>query len=72
MVMILPFISFLAQWNQSITFPESLSSIEDLMRLWENKAQRITEAFLLMRTPLDLLINGRMIALTLTNGLKVF
>lgn len=53
----LPFIGWMAEMNLQMTFPESLSWLEEMLRASEESAQRITEAFLTMSTTSELLIN---------------
>lgn len=58
----MPFINGLAVWNERIHLPSFLGSLESWMRQAEAEAMRMTEAFLVMDTPLDLLINLIIIA----------
>jgi len=58
----LPVIAFLTQINQGLHLPEWLSPVEDWMRRAEDSAEKLTEAFLLMDSAGDLLLNLLMIA----------
>lgn len=58
----LPIINFLTEINQSLSFPEWLSSIEDWMQRSEDAAQKLTDAFLAVDTTKGLLLNLFMIA----------
>ena len=46
MLCALPGINLLADLNSRITLPESLASIEQIMKQWEEKAAALTESFL--------------------------
>ena len=59
----LPFINGIAVWNEGLHLPSFLFPIESWMRQSEAEAMRMTEAFLIMDTPLDLLINLIIIAI---------
>ena len=62
MLLTLPFINGLAVWNENLHLPSFLTSLESLMRQAEAEAMRMTKAFLVMDTPLDLLVNILIIA----------
>jgi len=62
-IILIPFVNFLASWNENIIFPEILNSIENWIRYSESKASSITEAFLKMDTIYDLIFNIVIIAL---------
>lgn len=59
----LPLVHWLAEWNQSVTFPESLSSLEERLRLMEERAEELTKSFLSVRSVQGLVFNLMMIAL---------
>ena len=46
MIMAIPFINFMAEWNSKLSFPESLSNIENFMKTAEKDAEKLTLAFL--------------------------
>lgn len=62
MLLSMPFVNGLAVWNESLHLPSFLGSLESWMRQAEAEAMRMTEAFLVMETPLDLLVNLLIIA----------
>ena len=62
MLLILPFINGLAVWNEKLHLPSFLTSLESWMRQAEAEAMRMTKVFLVMDTPLDLLVNILIIA----------
>ena len=62
MLLLMPFINGLAVWNESLHLPSFLGSLESWMRQAEAEAMRMTEAFLVMDTTLDLLVNLLIIA----------
>lgn len=62
MLSALPLVHGLAEWNQSVTLPESLSSIEQHFRGLEDRATAITKTFLSVSTSWELLFNLLMIA----------
>jgi membrane protease YdiL (CAAX protease family) len=52
-----PLINQLMVWNQHMSLPSSLAGLESWMKESEDKAAVLTEAFLKMSSPVDLLIN---------------
>lgn len=58
-----PFIEWLIQLNEGLTFPTSLKFIEEWMQAQENQTGRLIEAFMKMDSRVDLLINIIVIAL---------
>ena len=62
MMLSMPFINGIAVWNEGLHLPSFLGSLESWMRQAEAEAMRMTEAFLVMDTPLDLLVNLLIIA----------
>ncbi len=62
MLLLMPLINGLAVWNESLHLPSFLGSLESWMRQAEAEAMRMTEAFLVMDTTLDLLVNLLIIA----------
>jgi membrane protease YdiL (CAAX protease family) len=62
MVLLLPAVSGLAALNESLHFPDFLKGFESYLRAAELKAQTITEAFLDMHTPMELLGNLLLVA----------
>jgi len=63
MLLALPLITWLAEINQSINFPDSLSGVEEWMRINEISATEITESFLKTDTIIGLLFNLFIMAL---------
>ena len=57
MMLSMPFINGIAVWNEGLHLPSFLGFLESWMRQAEAEAMRMTEAFLVMDTPLDLLVN---------------
>jgi len=51
------FASFLAQWNNGLELPESMSGIEQMMRSMEDAAMETTGLLLSGNTPGDLILN---------------
>ena len=72
MLLTLPFINGLAVWNENLHLPSFLTSLESWMRQAEAEAMRITKAFLVMDTPLDLLVNILIIAVIPALGEELF
>lgn len=62
MLLTIPFINGLAVWNENLHLPSFLASLESWMRQAEAEAMRMTKAFLVMDTPLDLMVNILIIA----------
>ena len=63
MITITPLINFLGEVNSHMHLPGFLKNVEDWMRAAEDQAGKLTELFLKMDTPSDLIINMFMIAL---------
>lgn len=61
-VIILPAINFIGEWNSQMYFPEWLSGVEQWMKNAEENAAELTEAFLKVETTGGLLFNLFMIA----------
>jgi membrane protease YdiL (CAAX protease family) len=59
----LPLINFLATINNTLVFPEILKPIGEWMRIQEDQAAKLTEAFLLMPGLVDLVISLFIMAL---------
>ena len=57
MFLLNPLILFLYQWNQELVLPDIFLTIEQWMKATEEKAMKLTEAFLRMENFNDLLIN---------------
>ena len=72
MLLTLPFINRLAMWNENLHLPSFLVSLESWMRQAEAEAMRMTKAFLVMDTPLDLLLNILIIAVIPALGEELF
>lgn len=53
MLFVMPFVNLLITWNEAMHLPEFLSGIENTFRQMEDSAARLTEAIILMDTPLD-------------------
>lgn len=64
----IPFINYLVQWNEQMTFPEFLHPLESWMRNLENQAAQMTKAFLEVDTIGGLLINLVIVALLAAIG----
>ncbi len=56
MVSIQPLINYLVEWNSRMHFPQFLSGVEAWMKASEEKAARLTEAFLSMKSKSDLIL----------------
>lgn len=61
--MALPLINFMVMLNEQLVLPEFMSGIEVWMKETEQTAARFTEAFLVMTTTQDLLVNLIIIAI---------
>jgi membrane protease YdiL (CAAX protease family) len=59
----LPLINHLATFNNTLVFPEILRPMGEWMRIQEDQAAKLTEAFLLMPRPSDLIISLFIMAL---------
>jgi membrane protease YdiL (CAAX protease family) len=59
----LPLINLLATLNNSLVFPEILKPLGEWMRIQEDQAAKLTEAFLSMPNPTDLVISLFIMAL---------
>jgi len=68
----LPVINQLSEWNMKLTLPGSLSAIEDAMRKMEDSAALLTDAFLSTRTYTGLAVNLFMIAIIPAIGEELF
>ena len=62
MLLAIPSINALAVWNEGLYLPEFLTSLEQWMRAAEAQAMRMTEAFLVMDSPVDLVVNLLLVA----------
>jgi uncharacterized protein len=63
MLLALPVINFLVVWNESIHLPAFLNGVEIWMQNMEAQAMQMTEMFLRMNSPTDLVVNLFLIAL---------
>lgn len=63
MILAIPFINFLAEWNSKLSFPESLAGLENFMKTAEKDAEKLTLAFLKADKIGTLFINLFIIAL---------
>lgn len=68
MISALPIINFLAEWNNGLHLPEELRTIENWMRKAEDNAAKVTEVFLRMDSPIELVLNLFMIGLLAAIG----
>lgn len=68
MLVSIPFIHWLSEWNQSIRLPEYLSKLEQWFMDKEQEAKRLTELFLQVSTIKGLLINLFMMAIVAAIG----
>lgn len=59
----LPVVGFLGEWNASLELPNAFQALELWMKNAEEKAAMLTEAFLQMQNPKDLVINLILIAM---------
>ena len=59
----LPLINLLATFNNTLVFPEILKPLGEWMRIQEDQAAKLTEAFLFMPNPTDLFISLIIMAL---------
>jgi len=57
MIIIIPFINLLGDWNHQIVLPKFLSGFEDWMKISEDQATQLTEKFLNVRNIQGLLFN---------------
>jgi uncharacterized protein len=71
-VLVVPFINFLTYYNQQITLPASMKSVEDWMRTTEMSAAKITEQLLFVHNYSALLFNLFLIALLPAIGEELF
>lgn len=62
MLISLPLVHSLSEWNQSIKLPEALSTLEDKLKLLEDSAETLTKKFLSVTTLSGLMFNLLMIA----------
>ena len=62
-VALLPLMSGLGLWNQSLELPAAFQGLEATMRQMETEALELTVAFLQMRSPFDFLLNLFVIAI---------
>jgi membrane protease YdiL (CAAX protease family) len=63
MIVSTPLVNFLGEINSHLHLPDFLKGVEEWMRESEDKAAQLTEAFLEMKTPGELIFNMFMIAL---------
>lgn len=63
MVLAIPFINFLADWNAKLSLPDSFSGLELMMKNMEKEADKLTTLFLKADTIGTLMINLIVIAL---------
>jgi membrane protease YdiL (CAAX protease family) len=63
MLVALPLVHWLAEWNKNITLPASLGAVEQHLRTLEEKAEELTKTFLSVSTVQGLFFNMVMIAL---------
>src|SRR6056297_2564187 len=61
-ILALPFINFIGEWNMQMQFPEWLSGMERWMKNAEENAAELTEAFLKVETTGGMIFNLFMIA----------
>ena len=59
----LPIVNWMVEINMSMKLPGFLQSVENIMRDLEDQSLEITEAFLQMSTPMDLMLNLLFMAL---------
>ncbi len=57
-----PFINYILELNENMRFPDIMKPVEDLMRQYEENAERTTKAFLSVETIEGLLFNLFMVA----------
>ncbi len=60
----LPFLAWVLQWNMQMELPAFLADLENWMRASEEQLAAMTEAFLKMESPTDLIINLLVVAVT--------
>ena len=68
----IPFVAYLIQWNKALNLPDFLEPLQGWMEASEQKATQLTEAFLAMNNMGDLLINLFLIALIPAIGEELF
>lgn len=62
MLVSIPLINILVTWNETITLPSALKSLEDWMKSMEDQANRLTKAFMVMPDFKGLIFNLFLIA----------
>jgi len=67
-----PLINWMGELNQKLVLPHFMNGIEHWMKGAEESASKLTEAFLVMKTPGDLIVNLIMIALFAALGEELF
>ena len=72
MLSALPLINYLAEWNSSLSLPESLQGIEHWMREMETNAENLIRIFLNMETVGDLVFNLLLVAIIPAVAEEVF
>jgi membrane protease YdiL (CAAX protease family) len=63
MLISLPFLNWMIEWNESIKLPESLSALEEMMKASEKRASELSKMLLNMNGVGDLFFNLFLIAL---------
>lgn len=63
LIVAIPLINVLAEWNTAVRFPDFLESVEEWMRSREEEASRLTEAFLEFERPGGLWISLLIVAM---------
>ncbi|MDL2322397.1 CPBP family intramembrane metalloprotease [Bacteroidales bacterium OttesenSCG-928-A17] len=63
MIVVLPFLNFIAYYNQQIHFPEYLKPLEERLRLQEETAENITRSMLNMENLWALILNTVVVGL---------
>lgn len=71
-IVALPATSIMAQWNNSVSFPESLSGLEAIFRSMEESARNVTDRFLSGTSFGDVTINIIIVALAAALVEEVF
>jgi membrane protease YdiL (CAAX protease family) len=72
MITCVPVVNLMLEWNSRLQLPEYLSTVEEWMRHSEQKAERITQAFIQVSAFSDLMINLLVIAFLPAVGEELF
>jgi uncharacterized protein len=71
-LVMIPLLNVLVEWNTGLHLPDSLSKIESWMRQSENAAERVTDTLLAGTSPSDLIVNLLLLAVLAGLGEELF